>query len=299
MGSYFYFRENYILLYERQRLSVRIRHEIQIVSSIGRALFLLILASSKTIPKDVYMMKTFIKRNGSTILSVTGATGTILTAVLAVKATPKAMQLIEEAEKEKGEKLTKTEVVKYVGPAYIPTILVGFGTIACIFGANVLNKKQQASLTSAYALLDNSYKEYKNKVRELLGEDSDHEIRTEIAKDHYKNEDIEVDDEKELFYDYFSERYFESTMEDVLRAEAGLNKIIAVDTGAYLNEFYDLLDIPRIHAGDELGWSNGILEAMYWTNWVDFDHKKVEMEDGMECCIITMRQEPVIDFAYY
>ena len=245
------------------------------------------------------MMKTFIKRNGSTILSVTGATGTMLTAVLAVKATPKAMQLIEEAEKEKGEKLTKTEVVKYVGPAYIPTILVGFGTIACIFGANVFNKKQQASLTSAYALLDNSYKEYKNKVRELLGEDSDHEIRTEIAKDHYKNEDIEVDDEKELFYDYFSERYFESTMEDVLRAEAGLNKIIAVDTGAYLNEFYDLLDIPRIHAGDELGWSNGILEAMYWTNWVDFDHKKVEMEDGMECCIITMRQEPVIDFAYY
>lgn len=244
-------------------------------------------------------MKAFIKRNGSTILTVTGAVGVVATTVTAVKATPKALLLLEKAEEEKGEKLTKLEKVKVAGPGYIPTILIGTGTLACMFGANILNKKQQAALVSAYSLLDSSYKEYKNKVRELYGEEGDGNIRAEIAKDHYKDEEITVDDEKQLFYDYFSERYFESTMEDVLRAEYNLNKQIAINTGAYLNEFYEFLDIEPIPGGYELGWSNGILEAMYWTNWVDFDHKKVEMEDGMECHIITMRQEPVIDFAYY
>lgn len=245
-------------------------------------------------------MKAFFKRNGSTILTCTGAVGVVATTITAVKATPKALTLLEKAEEEKGEKLTKLEKVKVAGPGYIPAILIGTGTLACIFGADILNKKQQASLMSAYALLDSSYKEYKKKVKELYGDVVDEKIKSEIAKDHYKEDaPIKKDDEKELFYDYFSERYFESTMEDVLRAESNLNKQIAVATGAYLNEFYEFLNIDTIPAGSELGWSNGILESMYWTNWVDFDHKKVEMEDGMECTIITMMQEPVIDFAYY
>lgn len=242
----------------------------------------------------------FWKKNGSTILTCAGAVGVVGTTVLAVKATPKAVELIKMAEEEKGEKLTKTEVIKMAGPAYIPTVLVGAGTLACIFGANVLNKKQQASLASAYALLDGSYKEYRKKVKELYDDVVDEKIRSEIAKDHYEEDKpVKMHKEKELFYDYFSERYFESTMEDVILAEAGLNKIIANECGAYLNEYYELMGLAPTIEGEELGWSNGILEAMYWTNWVDFTHQTVEMEDGMECTIITMMQEPVIDFAYY
>lgn len=246
------------------------------------------------------MNKMFWKKNGSTILTCAGAVGVVGTTVLAVKATPKAMDLIKMAEEEKGEKLTKTEVIKMAGPAYIPTVLVGVGSIACIFGANVLNHKQQASIASAYALLDSSYKEYRKKVVELYNEEADTKIKTEIAKDHYKEDaPVKMNDEKELFYDYFSERYFESTRLDVLEAESGLNRIIANECGAYLNEYYELLGLEPTIEGEELGWSNSILEAMYWTNWVDFKHTKVEMEDGMECTIITMLQEPVIDFAYY
>lgn len=242
-------------------------------------------------------MKGFIKRNAPTILTCVGGVGVVATAVMAVKATPKALDLLEQAREEKGDDLTKLETVKVAGPVYIPAALTGAGTLACIFGANVLNKRQQAGLMSAYALLDNSYKEYKKKVIELHGEDTDAHIREEVAKDHY--EEYEIDDGKELFYDYFSERYFESTMADVLSAENKLNRQIALHTGAYLNEFYEFLDLEPIAGGNELGWSNGILESHYWTNWVDFHHSKVEMDDGLECTIITMLQEPVIDFAYY
>lgn len=243
--------------------------------------------------------KLFIKRNGSTILTVTGGLGAIATTVMAVQATPKALRTIEAVEEVKGEKLTKLEIIQVAGPIYIPTVLMGVGTLACIFGANMLNQRQQASMASAYALLDGSYKEYRKKVQDLYDISVDEKIRSEIAKDHYKEEEPQVSQGKELFYDYFSERYFESTIEDVLRAEAGLNKIIANECGAYLNEFYELLGIDEIEAGKELGWSNGILEAMYWTNWVDFNHTQEEMEDGTVCTIITMMQEPVIDFAYY
>lgn len=49
----------------------------------------------------------FVKRNPSTILTCLGGVVVVATKITAVKATPKALQLIEEAEKEKGEKLTK------------------------------------------------------------------------------------------------------------------------------------------------------------------------------------------------
>ena len=88
-------------------------------------------------------------------------------------------------------------------------------------------------------------------------------------------------------------------MEDVLKAEYNTNRQLAVNTGVYLNEFYEFLDLAPITAGKELGWSTGILESHYWASWIEFDHEKFETDDGLEGCIISMRYEPVIDFAYY
>ena len=82
---------------------------------------------------------------------------------------------------EKGEELTNFEIVKTAGPAYIPATVTGIATIACIFGANVLNKRRQAALMSAYALLDTSYKEYKGKLKELYGEEVHQNIVNSIA----------------------------------------------------------------------------------------------------------------------
>ena len=95
----------------------------------------------------------FIKKNVATILTGIGTAGVVITAVSAIKATPKALYSIEEAEKEKGDKLSNKEKIITTTHIYLPTIIIGVSTIACILGANILNKKQQASLISAYALL--------------------------------------------------------------------------------------------------------------------------------------------------
>jgi hypothetical protein len=243
--------------------------------------------------------KMFLNRNSATILTCVGGVGVVATSVLAVKATPKALFLLENAEEEKGEKLTKLEKVKIAGPAYIPAIMTGAATLACIFGANALNKRQQASLMSAYALLDSSYKEHKAKVEELYGEGANDRVTAEIAKDKYEEADITVEDGKQLFYDEFSGRYFESTIEAVQRAEYYLNRDVAMQGYAYLNDFYDYLDIEPVDGGDAIGWSEGANLACYWQSWIDFTHKKVLIDDDLECRVIVMLCEPLSDFMDY
>lgn len=220
----------------------------------------------------------------------------IATSVMAVKATPKALLLLEEAKKEKGEDLTKVEVVKTAGIAYIPAAIMGASTIACIFGANILNKRAQASIASAYALVNESYKEYRAKVKELYGEEVDTHIKNEIAKDKYEETDIKIEEENELFYDEYSRRYFQSTLAKVKEADYKINKIISADGGAYLNEYYDLLGIPHIDGGDKLGWSSVGLSEMAWESWLDFYYGKITMDDGTECNSIVMSTEPFVDF---
>lgn len=246
----------------------------------------------------VRQVTVFCKRNASTILTTLGGAGVIATTVIAVKATPKALRAIDKATTEKGEDLTVFETVRVAGPAYIPAVVTGVGTLTCIFGANVLNQRKQASLVSAYALLDNSYKEYRKKVNELYGEDADLRVKEEIAKDRYEESGIEVNDNTLLYYDSFSGRYFESTSENVLRAVYELNKLIVEEGCACLNEFYDMLDIPGIDGGDDIGWSSGAMADMYWAYWLDFYVEKTVMDDGLECYMLIMSIEPTAEAIY-
>lgn len=243
--------------------------------------------------------KLFLNRNASTILTVIGGAGVVATAVLAVRETPKAMRNVQEATEEKGEELTTFEVIKAAGPAYIPAVIAGTATLACIFGANVLNKRQQAALMSAYALLNTNFKNYQKKAEELYGEGAGIRIREEVAKDDYEETEIKVEEGKELFYDMYSNRYFQSTLYDVQQAEYRLNRNLITRDYAYLNEFYEELGIEPVIAGYSLGWSRAANLDVYWQEWIDFDHEKVTMDDGLECHIIKMQCEPIPDFEDY
>ena len=98
--------------------------------------------------------KIYLRKASPTILSGLGAAGVIVTSVLAVHATPKALRKIRADSKVNHdgdpEAYSKLEAVRSAWVCYIPAAISGTATIFCIFGANVLSKHQQAALTSAW-----------------------------------------------------------------------------------------------------------------------------------------------------
>lgn len=241
----------------------------------------------------------FLKRNSPTILSIVGSIGVITSIISAVKATPKALSLIEDEKEhinkklEQGgwqnrvDKLTTVETIKVAWKCYIPTAIISLSTIACIFRANKLNKNHQAALTSAYILLNNAYKEYKDKVGALLGDDANTYIKKSMVEDKYKKTDISVEGEKQLFYEYNYGEFFERTKMDVLNAEYNFNKLFTSKGYATLNDFYEFLGLPITQEGYIIGWT---VQEGY--SLVDFEHELLIMDDGLECIYINLPVSP-------
>ncbi len=248
--------------------------------------------------------KGYLKQSSPAILTCLGVIGVVTTSVLAVKATPKAVDIIRSREgiDHEGNYYgpAKLEVVQLTWKCYIPAALVGLSTIACIFGANVLNKRNQASLVSAYAMLSESYKQYREAAKSLYGEDADSKIIAEVAKKKY----ISADDcyiydpdsasEELLFYDSFSQRYFTSTMSSVLNAQYHVNRNFALRGWSDLNELYGFLGLEEHSGGDVIGWSADEMIEGGLTPWIDFENRLVEMDDGLECYIISTLFEPTV-----
>ena len=162
------------------------------------------------------MFGSFLRNHSSTILACIGGIGVVATAISAVKSTPKAIELLDKAKEEKGEELTKPEIIKTAAPAYIPSLVLGASTIACIFGIDMLRKHQQAALLSAYALLDTSYKQYRRKVSDILGEEVANKAKEEIEQDTY-TEVLDEEDELNLFFDFDNMRYFRAPLNEVVQ----------------------------------------------------------------------------------
>lgn len=203
-----------------------------------------------------------MKKHSPEILTGIGVAGMVATTIMAVKATPKAILLINEKEVElRTEKLTKKEVVQTVWKCYIPAAVTGVASVACIIGASSINAKRNAALATAYTLTETALKEYKDKVVETIGEKKESEIRGAIAQDKLRNDPviqadvIETAKGKTLCYDALSGRYFRSDVDKIKRAEYELNKQLLNEGYISLNDFYYEIELEPIKVGDKLGWS--------------------------------------------
>lgn len=233
-------------------------------------------------------VKTFFERNGPTILSCIGSIGVAATSALTVQATPKAVRLIENERKHRDDELSKADIFKLCWKCYIPATITGISTITCIIGANVLNKRQQAALASAYMLVSNAYKEYRNKLKQIAGEETDISVQKAVIKEKY---DGPMNYEDCLFYEYNYGDFFERTKKDVLEAEHQVNLKLSNDGYACLNDFYGYLGLPKSDVGRVISWSS---DEFHGETWVDFKHEHVELEDGMECYVIDIVTPPTI-----
>lgn len=158
-----------------------------------------------------------LKKHSPEILVVAGIAGTVVSAVLACKATTKVAEILDETKGTldtihegmetgaiNGQEYTtedgkKDTVVVYaqtgmkLAELYGPAIILGTLSITSILASNNILRKRNVALGAAYAAIDKSFKEYRGRVIERFGEQVDTELKYGIKAK--KFEEIEVDPE--------------------------------------------------------------------------------------------------------
>lgn len=267
-----------------------------------------------------------MKKHSPEILMAAGVVGVVVSAVMACKATLKVEMVMEDT-KEKMDKIHEAEatgftdagedydkedakkdtVILYtqtclkLAKIYAPAVTIGALSIASILASNNILRKRNVALAAAYATVDKSFKEYRNRVIEKFGQEVDRELKYNIKAE--KITATEVDEEtgkekkvkKNTFvvkpsdisgYARFFEKY--TVDEDgnsilnpnwspineynilFLRArEKYANDLLISKKRLFLNEVYEMLGLPRTKAGQVVGWvydeSNPVGD-----NFVDF-----------------------------
>lgn len=238
-----------------------------------------------------------VSKHSPEILTGVGIVGMLTTTVLAVKATPKALKLIEERKKEEHkEKLKPLEVVQAAWKPYIPAAISGASSMACLIGASSVNARRNAALAAAYTLSETALAEYREQVVESLGEKKEQTIREKVSQ---KQLDKTPISKSEVYitgkgntncFDPLSHRYFKCDRDLIVKAENTLNKQMLHDICGYvsLNEFYDAIGLDRTDLGDGVGWNTD--------NLIDLDITAGLDDNGEPCLVIGHHTAPKYSF---
>ena len=239
-----------------------------------------------------------ISKHSPEILTGLGITGMVMTTVLAVKATPKAVRLLEEKKKElelnPDEKLRPIEVVVTAWKPYIPAAVTGVVSIGCLIGASSVNARRNAALATAYQLSTTALSEYKEKVVETIGEKKEQQIREKIAQDKVdknpvsKSEVIIAGAGNVLFLEPVSMRYFTADIEHVRKIINDLNYRLTSGMEEYisLSEFYDEIGLSHTATSDDMGWN------LYRDGQISIEFPATTAEDGRPCLMLDYNVSP-------
>ena len=175
---------------------------------------------------------------------------------------------------------------------YAPAIGVMALSFASIIAGHKVLKKRNVAIAAAYAVIDKSFKQYRKNVIEEFGEGVDQQMRFGLKSKEIKKKDKDGKTVKETeyyidpdanplnniseyarFFDAASENFAkdpEYNMMFLRRQQDYANEMLKSRGHLFLNEVYDLLDIPRSKAGQVVGWvydKNGNTKG---DNYVDF-----------------------------
>lgn len=213
-----------------------------------------------------------LQKNSPYILTALGCVGVVSTAVFTAQATIKAKELIDENESCGGPELTPKEKVELCWKFYVPAVVNGALSIACILCANSENMKRQAALATLYSVSESNLKEYRKKVIETLGETKEEKIRDEVVQEKLVMDPVNEDmiiitgHGNTLCYDIHSGRYFKSDIETIRRVVNDMNHEVMGQMWVPLNDFYYALGIGSVKLGEKLGWTTDeLLDVTYTT----------------------------------
>lgn len=266
--------------------------------------------NTQNVTKFIKTLGRGISKHSPEILTGLGIAGMVTTVVLSVKATPKAMQLIEDEKKriaeeescevEEVEKLTPVNTIKVAWKPYIPAVVTGVASVICLVGANSVHARRNAALFSAYKLSETALLEYKEKVEAVVPEKKVKEIKQKIAEDRVKK--AAEDDSKVTvivtgegdtwFFDPWSNTEFQSSKNKLDSAANVLNRRMRDELFVSLSDFYDEIGLERTATSDSLGWS---IDKAY----IDVDYSDAIVRDGKAFVVIDFLARPEYNYDKY
>lgn len=207
----------------------------------------------------------FIDNHATEILTVVAVMSGISATVTAIRATPTAVKLIEEAQPKDA-----WETIKVAYKPYIPTaILLGI-MVGSVISLHQVGAKRHAALMGLYSLTETTFKNYQKKVVETLGEPKERAIRDEVAKEKVlnnppQNNIIVTNGGNVLCLDDVSGQYFRSSVTKIDRVMNEINARLISEEFITLNDFYDELGLRQTSLGEYVGFhiDRGLLDVKY------------------------------------
>lgn len=254
------------------------------------------------------------RRATSLIFGLISAIGTVATAILVAKETPKALKKIEELKSSK--KTSKKDYIKALVPIYWPAGAICLGTIISTTVSQIISIRTEASLIATTTLLSQGWNKYKYKVKEFLGPTGEKLIRADIAKDSYsENKEnkklVSEKGSKKLYYEehigwfYADPVELQAGLEDINQRlytpdnQRGCNEVTYWATLYWFikDSKATVLDKDRLECCQDIGWTVEYLSEMYVKRfvWVHPEFTRVFNKDTGELLytMLTFEEEPI------
>lgn len=215
------------------------------------------------IPSRARQLSKMMQDHSPVILTGLGCASLLTTAYLTGTATIKAVELIR-GEKESlssrgmAPNMTPSETLRLTWTLYIPPAVSAFAGITAILLSNRIGTRRAAAMATVMSAGEKAFTEYREKVAEKLGEKKEAEIRAEVSQDRVDRNPpgpmVIIGAGKHLCYDKPSDRYIESSIEDLKKAQNDTNYQLIHEGYVSLSDFYDRIEMPHTRDADEVGW---------------------------------------------
>lgn len=174
---------------------------------------------------------------------------------------------------------------------YAPAIILGAASLSCLLASNNILRKRNAALAAAYATIDSSFKEYRNRVIDRFGEEVDKELKYNVkaqeieetvtdknGKEKTVKKTVKVANPNEhseyaRFFDDGCTGWEKNSEYNLMFLNAQqnyANDLLKAKGYLFLNEVYDMLGIPKTKAGQVVGWVYDPDNPNSGDNYVDF-----------------------------
>lgn len=205
----------------------------------------------------------FLKRRSPEILTGIGIAGMGASVIFAVKATPKATRALKEdiERKPEGEVQKPLDKIKIVAKYYWPSAVCFATSAGCIVFASCTNYRRNAELAAAYSITRAALSDYKEAVKDLIGEKKEELIQQTADKKSMERHEFKEGNTyicsgtQVICYDPWSGRDFPYDIDELKKAICDISFQLRDEEFVSLNELYELLRLERTEAGELLGWN--------------------------------------------